>query len=92
MFKKLRERQIRLQAGQRHTRLMGVAEDLVREAGMKQALTQTTSPQEVTLAEVACLAFARYQLRIDEAEAADYLAAALVARGYSTDHWPAASA
>ncbi|MGK5545694.1 hypothetical protein ACSNOH_13320 [Streptomyces sp. URMC 127] len=93
MFKKLRERQIRLQERQRHSRLMGVAEDLVREVGMKQALT--TSPQEVSPVEpveVACLAFARYQLRIDEAEAADYLAAALVARGYRTDHWPAASA
>ncbi|MFI9311577.1 hypothetical protein [Streptomyces triculaminicus] len=88
MFKKLRERQTERQAWQRHARLMGVAEDLVREAGMKQ----TRSPQEVSSVEVACLAFARYQLRIDEAEAADYLAAALVARGYSTDHWPAASA
>ncbi|WP_424893291.1 hypothetical protein [Streptomyces sp. XH2] len=86
MFKKLRARQIRLQARQRHSRLMGVAEDLVREAGVKQV------PEKVSPVEVACLAFARYQLRIDEAEAADYLAAALVARGYSTDHWPAASA
>ncbi|WP_367140723.1 MULTISPECIES: hypothetical protein [Streptomyces] len=88
MFKKLLALQTERQARQRHARLMGVAEDLVWEAGMKQ----TRSPKDVSPVQVACLAFARYQLRIDEAEAADYLAAALVARGYSTDHWPAASA
>jgi hypothetical protein len=40
---------------------------------------------------IAVLAFARHQLRIDEDEAAE-LAAALVARGYSTDRNPAATA
>lgn len=81
MIKKMRARQ-------RHTRLMRVANHLVREA----MLDPTSSPDQVTTTQVACLAFARHQLRIDEDEAADYLAAALVAGGYSTDHRPAATA
>ncbi|MEV5242961.1 hypothetical protein AB0K89_28190 [Streptomyces cinnamoneus] len=88
MIKKLRARQTERQARQRHARLMSVAEDLVRDAVLKL----TSPPEQVTSLQVACLAFARYGMRIDEVEAADYLAAALVARGYSTDHWPAASA
>jgi hypothetical protein len=80
MLKKMRARQ-------RHTRLMGVAEHLIRDA----AVTSSSGPEKVTIAQVACLAFARYQLRINDDEAADYLAAALVARGYSTDHRPAAA-
>ncbi len=78
MIKTIRDRH-------RHTRLMRVANHLVRDA----AVTSSDGPGRVTTAQVACLAFARHQLRIDEEEAADYLAAALVARGYSTDHRPA---
>ncbi|WP_121751252.1 hypothetical protein [Streptomyces sp. E2N166] len=81
MLKKMRDRQ-------RHIRLMRVAKHLVRDA----AVTSSDGPGRVTTAQVACLAFAWHQLRIDEDEAADYLAAALVARGYSTDHRPATAA
>ncbi|MFD5398581.1 hypothetical protein ACFWJW_30770 [Streptomyces sp. NPDC127097] len=88
MIKKLRARKTERLARQRHVRLMSVAEHLIREAVLKP----TTSPEQVTAMQVACLAFARHEMRIDEAEAADYLAAALVERGYSTDHWPAVSA
>jgi hypothetical protein len=70
----------KLRARSRHNRLMNVANRLVREAGLK------SSAEKITPTQVACLAFARHQLRIDEDEAADYLAAALVARGYSTEH------
>ncbi|RSS17477.1 hypothetical protein EF914_24945 [Streptomyces sp. WAC05458] len=74
----------KMRAKQRHTRLMRVAGDLIDPATRK-----ASRPEDVTTAQVACLAFARYQLRIDEDEAADYLAAALVAHGYSTEHRPA---
>ncbi|GAA2426243.1 hypothetical protein GCM10010255_80640 [Streptomyces coeruleofuscus] len=74
-----------MRARRRHNRLMKVADHLIRDA----AVTSSSGPERVTTAQVACLAFARHQLRIDEEEAADYLAAALVARGYSTDHKPA---
>jgi hypothetical protein len=75
----------KMRAKQRHTRLMRVAGDLVDRATLKAS----SGPEDVTTAQVACLAFARHQLRIDEDEAADYLAAALVAHGYSTEHRPA---
>ncbi|MEU1106565.1 hypothetical protein ABZ408_37245 [Streptomyces tibetensis] len=75
-----------MRAKRRHSRLMRVANHLIREA----AVLSSEAATRVTTAEVACLAFARYQLRIDDEEAADYLAAALVARGYSSDHRPAA--
>lgn len=77
----------KMRARQRHTRLMAVAHHLIRDA----AVTSSSGPEKVTTAQVACLAFARYQLRINDEEAADYLAAALVARGYSTDHRPASA-
>ncbi|MEU0596248.1 hypothetical protein [Streptomyces ardesiacus] len=55
-------------------------------------MISSSAASRVTAAQVACLAFARHQLRITEDEAADYLAAALVARGHSTDHRLAAVA
>ncbi|MFL4910701.1 hypothetical protein ACJ6WF_48330 [Streptomyces sp. MMS24-I2-30] len=70
----------KIRARQRHARLMKVATDLVRDAA---------AGGEVSFAQVACLAFARHRMRIDDGEAADYLAAARVACGYSTDHRPA---
>ncbi|WP_328743582.1 hypothetical protein OG436_39310 (plasmid) [Streptomyces caniferus] len=88
MIKKLRARKTERLARQRHNRLMSAAEHLIREAVLKP----TTSPEQVTATQVACLAFARHEMRIDEAEAADYLAAALVERGYNTDHMPAVPA
>ncbi|MFJ6661602.1 hypothetical protein ACIQNG_35425 [Streptomyces sp. NPDC091377] len=77
-----------LMARQRHHRLMNAAERVVRDA----ELSLTSSTDQVTPTQVVWLAFARYRMRIDEAEAADYLAAALVARGHGTCHRPAASA
>ncbi|MGI5532502.1 hypothetical protein ACQEVX_35575 [Streptomyces syringium] len=84
MIKKLRARKAKIQARQRHSHLMSVAEHLVRQA----TLSPTASPEQVTATQVACLAFARHEIRLREDEAADYLAAALVARGYTTDHMP----
>ncbi|MEV5249862.1 hypothetical protein [Streptomyces werraensis] len=75
----------KMRARQRHTRLMRVADHLVRQ----EEMISSEAASRVTVAQVACLAFARHQLRITEKEAADYLAAALVARGHSTDHRPA---
>ncbi|MFF9301292.1 hypothetical protein [Streptomyces sp. NPDC014764] len=76
----------KMRVRQRHNRLMRVADHLVRDA----AVISSEVASLVTAAQVACLAFARYQLPITEEEAADYLAAALVARGHSTDHQLAA--
>ncbi|KKD10998.1 hypothetical protein ACQ9AR_33410 [Streptomyces lividans] len=75
----------KIRARRRHARLMKVATSLVREA----TVISSEHAGRVTTAQIACLAFARYEMRIDDTEAADYLAAALVARGYSTDHRPA---
>ncbi|GHB11972.1 hypothetical protein GCM10010330_77550 [Streptomyces tendae] len=75
----------KLRARKRHARLMKVATDLVRDA----SVISSEDAGRVTTAQVACLAFARYEMRIDDTEAADYLAAALVSRGYSSDHRPA---
>ncbi|MGW4551733.1 hypothetical protein ACWEN4_36135 [Streptomyces violaceorubidus] len=74
----------KLRAKKRHARLMKVATTLVREA----TVISPDHAGRVTTAQVACLAFARYEMRLDDNEAADYLAAALVARGHSTDHRP----
>ncbi|MEV4872856.1 hypothetical protein [Streptomyces syringium] len=76
-----------LRARKRHIRLMNVAWHLVREAELRV----TGEPSQVTAVEVATLAFGRHQLRIEEDEASDYLAAALVTRGHSIDHLPALS-
>ncbi|UUA11600.1 MULTISPECIES: hypothetical protein [Streptomyces] len=73
-----------LRARQRHSRLMRVAVHLVREEAVLSS--DPAAWERITPAQVACLAFARHQLRINEEEAADYLAAALVARGYPSDH------
>ncbi|MFD9984060.1 hypothetical protein ACFWZJ_27175 [Streptomyces massasporeus] len=73
-----------LRAKQRHSRLMKVAKHLVRDASVLSS--DTAAREQITPAQVACLAFARHQLRIDDEEAADYLAAALVAGGYHSDH------
>ncbi|MFG3275968.1 hypothetical protein [Streptomyces luteogriseus] len=77
-----------LRARQRHSRLMKVARHLVQGAAV--LASDTAARERITPAQVACLAFARHQLRIDDEEAADYLAAALVADGYHSDHRPAA--
>ncbi|MFG3384375.1 hypothetical protein [Streptomyces sp. NPDC047999] len=74
-----------MRARARHRRLMAVADAVVREA----VVVSTTPEERATPARVACLAFARHQMRIGDEEAADYLAAALVARGYASDHRPA---
>jgi hypothetical protein len=67
---------------------MRVAKHLVRGAAVLSS--DTAARERITPAQVACLAFARHQLRIDDEEAADYLAAALVAGGYHSDHHRAA--
>lgn len=79
-----------LRARQRHTRLMRVARHLVRDAAVLSS--DTAARERITPAQVACLTFVRHQLRIDDEEAADYLAAALVAGGYRSDHHPAPAA
>lgn len=75
----------KLSAARRHTRLMKVALHLVCEAD----LNLDKKPEDVTAVEVSTLAFGRHQLRVQEEEAGDYLAAALVARGHGIDHLPA---
>ena len=75
----------KIREGRRHRRLMRVATELVRRA---EGALASAPVQTVTADHVAILAFGRYQFRISEAEAADYLAAALVVRGHSTDHLP----
>ncbi|MFF3735177.1 hypothetical protein ACFYXM_34130 [Streptomyces sp. NPDC002476] len=65
-------------ARRRHARLMEIAEHLVRQA--------SAEAEKVTCAQLAAVVFGRYQLRVEEAEAADFLAAALVEGGYSIDH------
>ncbi|GGR45820.1 hypothetical protein [Streptomyces netropsis] len=80
-----------LRARKRHIRLMNVASHLVREAESR-LMGEPSRVTAVTAVEVATLAFGRHELRIEEAEATDYLAAALVDRGHSIDHLPAVSA
>ena len=75
----------KMRAQQRHHRLMAAAQTLVREAELSPA----RHPQQVTYEEIAALAFARYQIRLNEAEAADYLAGALVTRRHDISHLPA---
>lgn len=81
MFTKLRTRQ-------RHYRLMTAAVHLVRETELRIS----AEPEHVTYEQVAALAFGRHQIRVEESEAADYLAAALVSRGHGIDHLPAVPA
>ncbi|MGR3939421.1 hypothetical protein [Streptomyces sp. BRA346] len=53
----------------------------------KAEWTPATAPvEQITPDQVATLAFGRYQVRITPTEAAEYLAAALVARGHSITH------
>ncbi|MEU9057108.1 hypothetical protein AB0D37_43220 [Streptomyces sp. NPDC048384] len=78
----------KLSANRRHSRLMNVATALVREA---EGILASAPVETVTADRVRVLAFGRHQLRISETEAAEYLAAALVSRGHSTDHLPAVS-
>ncbi|MEV0097354.1 hypothetical protein [Streptomyces sp. NPDC050738] len=70
-------------AQKRHTRLMDVAGTLINEAAI------CGDTKKVAPAHVVALAFGQLQLRIEESEAAEYLAAALVMRGHSIDHLPA---
>ncbi|MEV6165705.1 hypothetical protein AB0L71_28095 [Streptomyces sp. NPDC052052] len=60
-----------LSSSWRHARLMRAADSLIYGQDTK----------ELTAADLIALAFGRYQLRIDETEAVDYLNAGLVRRG-----------
>ncbi|MFG3085634.1 hypothetical protein [Streptomyces parvulus] len=74
-----------MRARKRHLRLMRAAHRVLQDA----MVTTSQDIGRVTPAQVACLAFARHEMRIDDEEAADYLAAALADRGLPTDHRPA---
>lgn len=60
----------------RHRRLITLANDLIRDGS-----TTVNGTTKVTPADYAAYVFGRSQIRLDEAEAADYLNAVLVARG-----------
>ncbi|MFI7352197.1 hypothetical protein ACIBSR_38825 [Streptomyces sp. NPDC049936] len=74
-----------MRARKRHLRLMRAAHRVLQDA----MVTTSQDIGRVTPAQVACLAFARHEMRIDDEEAADYLAAALADRGLPTGHRPA---
>ncbi|MGW0493484.1 hypothetical protein [Streptomyces olivaceus] len=80
MIEKMRTRR-------RHNRLMRAAKAVIRDAAV--GTVTASEAGRVTPAQVACLVFARHGMRIDDEEAADYLAAALVSLGYHSDHRPA---
>ncbi|MBZ6142461.1 hypothetical protein [Streptomyces olivaceus] len=81
----------KMRTRRRHIRLMRAAKAVIRDAAVGMVLSSQAErvAERVTPAQVACLVFARYGMRIDDEEAADYLAAALVSLGYRSDHRPA---
>ncbi|MFI6530783.1 hypothetical protein [Streptomyces uncialis] len=64
---------------------MSAAGWLVQEARLRPLV----GPGQVTWQQVAAVAFGRYRYRVEEREAADFLAAALIAQGHSIGHLPA---
>jgi hypothetical protein len=70
----------------RHRRLMLVAGYLLDDAVLLSR--DLRGYEDITSAHVVSAAFGRYQLRIGEAEATEYLRAALVQRNYTFDHLP----
>lgn len=66
----------------RHIRLMDAAEHLVFWAEQ----SREKGPQQVTPADVLALVFGEYRMRATDLEAAECLAAALVARGHHAEH------
>ncbi|MFI5945881.1 hypothetical protein ACIBCB_37300 [Streptomyces uncialis] len=64
---------------------MSAATHLVVEAQVRL----NVEPEQVTYEQVAALAFGLYRYRVEEREAADHLAAALIAHGHGIGHLPA---
>jgi len=77
-----------VRARRRHRRLLAAAQHLVRQ----EEVRINGDPTQVTATQIAVLAFARHGLRVEESEAADYLAAALVTYGHGIGHLPAVPA
>lgn len=71
----------------RHRQLMAVADSLIEKATFLASVS-SRAYEQVTPAHVVSAAFGRYQLRVEEAEATEYLRAVLVQRNHPFDHLP----
>lgn len=71
-----KEHRARKDADRRHKQLLVAARHVVSRGTLDRRI------EDIDLAEVAAVAFGRYQLRITEDEALDYLNAVLAERGF----------
>lgn len=76
----LKKRRARKAADRRHHQLLCAANDVVSRRALLGQVEHTTP------AEIVAIAFGRYELRIDEDEALDYLNAVLAERGFPLRH------